>query len=253
MNAKSAETLFRCHRGGKHDGDDARIRKAIQFAEKDAGLKNKLDEQIAFDARATSAIGTICTRSSLIERIKEIEKPAGHAFNLRAMLRTPPVLAMLIALLVLAGLGIYFGLSRMEDFPGKDDAMRMIEITEEMTGVEMEPKTAKAGDIEDWLFAKGFEGYFVPPEFAELKTLGGRVFKQDGLPVAQIAMEKNAMLFYVFKADDFGVKVDPPDQWRQFQDDEWTAAIRSHEGICFMVAFRGTKADMQVFLASAGK
>lgn len=253
MNAKKAEALFRCHREGAHAGEDARIQKAIQFAEKDAGLKRKLDAQIAFDSRAAAAIGAICPRSSLIDRIKEMEKPAGHSFNLRSMLKTPPVLAMAIALLVLAGLGIYFGLSRMEDFPGREDAMRMIEITDEMTGVEMEPKTARAGDLEDWLFSKGFEGYFVPPEFAELKVLGGRVFKQDGLPVAQIAMEKNAMLFYVFRADDFGVKVDPPDHWRIFQDDEWTAAIRSHKGLCFMVTFRGTKADMQRFLATEGK
>lgn len=253
MNAKTAEILFRCHRGGQHGGDDARIQRAIQFAEKDAVLKMKLDEQMAFDSRAVSMIGMICTRSGLLERIAEIEKPESRPFQLRAMLLTPPVLAVGIALLVLAGWGIYFGWNRMEDFPGKGDAMRMIEVTEEMTGVEMDPKTAKAGDLEDWLFSKGFEGYFVPAELAELKVVGGRVFKQDGLPVAQIAMEKNAMLFYVFRADDFGVKVTPPDHWRIFHDDEWTAAIQSHNGMCFMVTFRGNKADMQNFLASEGR
>ncbi len=92
----------------------------------------------------------------------------------------------------------------------------------------------------------------MPAELSELKIVGGRVFKQDGLAVAQIALEKNSMLAYVFRADDFGVKISPPDRWRVFQDDEWVSAIQVHDGMCFMLTFRGSKADMQSFLANEG-
>src|SRR5205823_2263293 len=141
----------------------------------------------------------------------------------------------------------------MQNFPGRDSAMRMVEITDEMSGMELEPKVAKAGDLEDWLFSKGFDGYYVPPEFADLKTLGGRVFKQDGFPVAQVAIEKNSMLFYVFRAENFGVKIDPPEKWRIFEDEDWVAAVRAHDDTCFMLAFRGKRADMRNFLAAKGK
>ena len=151
------------------------------------------------------------------------------------------------------GVLIYFGLDWMENFPGKDAAQRMIDMTEEMTGIELEPKIAEAGSLEDWFFSNGYENFRMLPEFAHMKTVGCRVFRQDGYPVAQIAIENHNSLFYIFHADDFDVKLDPPERWKYFQQGEWTVAIRGDADTCFMVAFRGKRAEMKDFIAGLSK
>lgn len=252
MNAKTAESILRYFRGGRHDDSDPRIQKAVRFTEGNPELKARFEEQKAFDSRVASAIEAIEPPSDFVEKIQELRLSEGRPINWGAVLKSPAILSVGIALLVMLGWGIYIAMSRMEDFPGREATIRMIDINEDMSGVELEPKSAKVGELEDWLFSKGFDGYYVPAEFRDFKTLGGRVFKQDGFPVAQIAVEKN-MLFYAFHADDFGVSVTPADHWRIFQDDDWIAAVRSHEGACFMIAFRGKKADMRKFLATESK
>jgi hypothetical protein len=69
------------------------------------------------------------------------------------------------------------------------------------------------------------------------------------MPVAQVAVEDPNMVFYSFKADDFGVNIKPNDTWRVFEDGEWVAAVQQHDDDCFMVAFKGTRGEMEDFLA----
>ena len=129
--------------------------------------------------------------------------------------------------------------------------MRLVEINDAMSGMELEPKSAQLGNLEDWLFSKyGFEDFYVPPALDGFKTVGARVFKQDGDPVAQFAVEQNNMICYMFHADDLGVHLDPQDKWRVFVDDDWVAALQQHDDSCFMIAFRGTRAEMEKFLAT---
>lgn len=248
MNPETAELLIRCHRPATR-GADARIQKAVKAAGKNPELKARLETQMKFDEQCVSAIGAIELPAGLAERLGAAEQRP--PFDLKAAMRQPPFLAVVIALFVLAVWGVIYGWNRLQSFPGKDSAARLVEVNDEMTGMELEPKVAELGRLEDWFFSKyGFEHFYVPASVASLKTVGARVFKQDGVPVAQIAVERDNMICYAFHAEDLGVKIEPENQWRIFVDDEWAAAIQQHEDKCFMIAFRGKRAAMREFLTS---
>ena len=113
----------------------------------------------------------------------------------------------------------------------------------------MEAKTTEAGDLEDWFFSKGYEDFRMLPQFAAMAATGARVFKQDGHPVAQIALENHHAILNIFHAADFDVQLDPPERWRVFQQGDWAVAIRADNGAGFMLMFKGTQSDMEDFLA----
>lgn len=141
--------------------------------------------------------------------------------------------------------------NRAHSFVGEDSAKRMVEVNDDMTGMELEPKKGPAAALNDWFFDKyGFEDYYVPAGFENYQTVGARLFKQDDEPVAQVAIDENNMIFYSFKAEDFGVALPGNDQWQIFKDGEWVAALTQHDEECFMVAFRGSRSEMNRFLSA---
>ncbi len=251
MNTESAELFLRCHRPGVR-GTDPRIQRAVKIAQRDEQLKTQLDAQLAFDDQVAASIAALEVPDGLDARldkcVPEDERPR---LNFKTLVKQPPFLAVVFGLLVLASWGGFYALSRMQGFPGKEKAAALVEINDDMTGMELEPKSAEIGNLEDWFFSKyGFEDFYVPPALASYKTVGARVFKQDGVPVAQLAVEKNHMICYMFRAEDLGVKIAPDDKWRVFVDDEWVAAVQQHEEACFMIAFRGKRSEMNAFLAT---
>jgi hypothetical protein len=175
-------------------------------------------------------------------------KLTGKAFFLQ-----PVVLAIVIGAAVLLGWGGFTLWNNVHSFPGKESVMRMVEVNDEMTGMEMEQKKDSAGALNDWFFDKyGFEDYYLPPGFENYQTAGARLFKQDEEPVAQVAIPEHNMVFFSFKAEDFGLSL-PNDKWRTFADGEWIAAVVQHDEEAFMVTFRGSRGEMKALLKSKGK
>lgn len=252
MNLKNVQSLIRCHRPGRPELQDPAIQKAVRIAEGIPELKAALATQVEFDDRQADIIRGMAPDENFLNKIDETLEKLQKGFQWN-VLRQPPFLAGAVAILVLLFMLVYFGLDWLDSFPGKEAAQRMIDMTEEMTGIELEPKVTEAGNLEDWFFSNGYENFRMLPEFAHRKTVGCRVFRQDGYPVAQIAIEDHSLLLYIFHAEDFDVKLDPPERWRFFQQGEWTAAIRGDADTCFMVAFHGKKADMKAFLAGLAK
>lgn len=253
MNLKSAQSLIRCHRPGRPETQDAAIQKAVRIAEGMPDLKAALASQIEFDNRQADIIRGIVPDENFLNKIDDTFERLQKSFQWSA-LRQPPFLAGASAILVLLFVLVYFGPDWLDGFPGREAAEQMIEMTEEMTGIELEPKVTEAGNLEDWFFSNGYQNFRILPEFAHMKTVGCRVFWQHGCPVAQIAIENHSLLLYIFHAEDFDVKLEPPERWRLFQQGEWTVAIRGENtGTCFMAAFRGKKAGMKDFLASLEK
>ena len=250
MNSKTAEQYIQFHCGPGRENADARIRRALRFAANDDNLREKLDRQLDLDGRASEWITGIGLPTDLEDQFRAAEQPSTRSFSLRRALWQPPALAVIIALTVLLGWFIYSTVLSGDNFPGRDSVQQMLDSTSAMTGTEFDPKSAEAGLLGDWLFSQyGFENYFLPPELGHLKTAGCRVFKQDGFPVAQIAVLEHQSFLFVFGADDFGVKIHPADRWRVFQSDDWSVGILSHDDVCVMVAFHGTGEEMRRFLA----
>jgi len=228
---------------------DSTIRKALKFAAKSETLNKELELQLELDAHALKWIDGIALQDDLEQYfLADQEAPSTDGFNWKAAWRQPPFLALVIALLVL--FGCFFTLLRVDHFPGRETLQQLLDATDEMTGSELDPKITESGLLGDWLFSQyGFENYFVPEELGHLKTAGCRVFKLNGIPVAQIAIQKHASFLFVFQADDFGVKINPADQWHIFKMDDWSVAILAHKKNCVMLAFHGSQAQMRGFLA----
>ena len=98
---------------------------------------------------------------------------------------------------------------RLNSFEGADRISELLDTANNLTGDEFEAVETKAGDLQDWFFLKhGLEHYAVPKQFANIKTVGCRVFKFNGATVAQImAVTDKEVLFYMFPSNDLGIKV----------------------------------------------
>jgi hypothetical protein len=252
VKSDEATIYMQCHCAGLPGTEDPRIAKAVRAAAKDAALKTALAHQQELDRRNLGAVEQVMLPPAFLGRLAagqaSTARPTGKAFLLQ-----PVVLAIVIGALVLLGWGAYSLWNRAQDFPGKDSVIRMVEVNDEITGTDMEPKKDAAGALNDWFFDKyGFEDYYLPPGFENYQTAGARLFKQDDQPVAQVAVPDHAMVFFSFKAEDFGVAL-PNDQWRTFRDGDWVAAVVQHDEECFMVTFRGSAPDMEAFLQGLKK
>ena len=249
MNSKKADQFLPCYRAGQSDPGDSRIAKAVKVAGNDPVLKAKLEAQASFDSEAVEKIEKLEAPDSVLESMVTAEHPKARGANLRVF-KQPAFLSVGFAFLVMLGVLFYFTYNHINRFAGQERVMELLDTTEEMSGVELEPKVTQLGKLGDWLFSKGFENYQIPPEFAAYKTVGCRVFKQNGARVAQIAVEPNDLIFFIFQPADFGVRMRSRDGWRTFEQDDWAGAVRVWEGACVMIAMRGDKDDIERVLAS---
>lgn len=245
MNLKAAALFLACHREGV-ESPDSRIRKAAELAKKDPDLNQLLERQSGFDAKIFSQLAAVQPP----ERLEQIANAAEqHPLSLRNCLKNPVFLSGAVGCLLLIGVIVFFTLQNLSRFPGKDAVEEILSSADSMSGAELEPVHTEAGKLGDWFFLKyQSERYGVPSEFASWKAVGCRMFKLGGHPIAQIAVEDN-LIFFVFRAADFGVQL--PAQahpWHIFEQEGWAAAVRQDGENCFMMAFVGSRKEMEQLL-----
>ncbi len=254
MNAKSAQLFVAGLREKSRWPLDPRVEKACKVIEAKPELAAMLARQQALDVNALNVLERITAPENLQTTLAALPSLPPQKGDWKRQLFQPAILGVIFGLLLICGFGIYFWLTRTDSFPGLDAAQEMIAVTQSMTGNEMESVSKPAGEMGDWLFLKyGLENFAIPPDFAAFKTVGCRLLKQDGHPIAQIAAEPHHVLFYVFRSSDFGVVLKTPDHWHIFEQDDWVAALRDDGEMCFMVAFRGDEDAMNAFLSKESK
>lgn len=249
MNNDDAAALIPLHRPGRET--DSSTKKAVKIAEKDPVLSTQLASQVDFDGQLVGVINSIQAPDNLGRKLRaactqtDAKKPKlrSHAFN-------PAVLTAVLGVLLIVGFLAWTVMERMEKFPGRDAAERMLSTTSKMTGVELDTVSTTTGTMGDWFYMRGFEGFTLPTELRGLPAVGSRVFRIDGHAIAQIAVDTRQSIVYVFRASDFGVQIGENEPWRLIAYEGWAAALRRHGDVCSMVAFRGTKAEMHEFLAT---
>jgi hypothetical protein len=140
---------------------------------------------------------------------------------------------------------------RMNSFEGADRISDLLESANNLTGDEFEAVETNASNLQDWFFLKhGLEHYAVPKQFANIKTVGCRVFKFDGATVAQImAVTDKEVLLYMFPSRDLGIKI-RKGKWEIVEDDKWVGGVTGIDNTCFLVAFKGSKDEMKEFLST---
>jgi hypothetical protein len=170
--------------------------------------------------------------------------------NRRARPRTI-LLAVGVGLVATVCMVIFLISDRMNSFEGADRISELLDSANNLTGDEFEAVETKAGDLQDWFFLKhGLEHYAVPKQFANIKTVGCRVFKFNGATVAQImAVTDKEILLYMFPSNDLGIKI-RKGKWEIVEDDNWVGGVTGINDTCFLVAFKGNKDEMKEFLSS---
>jgi hypothetical protein len=155
-----------------------------------------------------------------------------------------------VGLLATCAMIVWMISDQMNSFAGSDRISQLLESANDLSGEEFEPVDMPAKDAEDWFFLKhGLDHFSVPPPFKEAHTLGCRVFKFNGTNVGQMmATSGKQMLFYLFPANEVGVKV-RNGKWKVVEDDKWVGAVTGMNDTAFVVAIQGSRDDMQQLLA----
>jgi hypothetical protein len=255
MNARTAEDLIRCYRPGKRA--DSRTEKAARFAQEDAELSKILSAQVQFDAQIVDVIHYIAPPENLREKLSELgEKPATEKTRRRSQWANPAVFTAILGVLLILGIVVFFVLDRLEKFPGRDEVETMLLGASKMTGAELETVSDTTGQLGDWFYMRGYEGYEAPAELAALPVIGSRVFKVEGRTVAQLAVGNTdalRCLIFQFHASEFGVQLPADGDWQVLTQDDWVGAIRQRGDHCLLIAFRGGKDEMKEFLKTLPK
>jgi hypothetical protein len=180
-----------------------------------------------------------------IEEEEEEEEPPK-----RARPRTI-LFAVGVGLLATICMVIFLISDRMNSFDGADRISELLDSANNLTGDEFEAVETKAGDLQDWFFLKhGLEHYAVPKQFANIKTVGCRVFKFDGATVAQVmAITDKEILLYMFPSRELGIRT-RKGKWEIVEDEKWVGGLTGVKDTCFLVAFKGNKDEMKEFLSN---
>ena len=167
--------------------------------------------------------------------------------------QNPAILATGIAVVVIAMVTIFHVVERMRAFPGETTARRLLSVAGSTHSMMLDPVKTDAGALSDFFFMKHrLAHYDVPPEFADFRTLGCRVFDdEEGQRVAQIWVVEKRMQFFLFPAER-----DPKtgaakefSGWRYVDQERWTGVVQERNGVCFMAALRGGERDLALYIS----
>jgi len=232
--------LLRVHR--PWGGDRSKVAKAVRAAQTNAELAAQIDADLQWHEEIE--------QFQIPEELASLNLAVPPKMDLRALVFQPAVLAIALALVVVVGVLVYMAQTRMGDFPGKDDVVALVEAEASANGPEFEE--IPPGKLDDWFVLKGFEGYAVPRKLQKAKVVGCRVFKHDGVLMAEVAFEKQNARMLVFQAADMKNGIEKGKR-HIFQQEEWAVAAWSEQENSYVVIFQGDSDDMPGFLRKAGK
>ena len=222
-----------------------RVRKADDFA-----------NQQAFDRALAALVQATPIPAEVEEWFSKETMVAPPRWTWKKTAQNPAILAIGIAVAVMAGIFIFHIMEHRHDFPGVETARKLLITASSSRSVLLDPVKTDAGALSDLFFMKHrLEHYDVPPEFADLRTLGCRVFvDEDSRRIAQIWVVEKRMQFFLFPAerDAKTGAVRGFSGWRYVDQEGWTGVVSQRNGVCFMAALRGPAKDLAPYI-SKGK
>lgn len=243
--------LLNCAPIGARQSADRSMRSAISRVDGSAEFVSQQN----FDRAMSDLVRLVPIPAESAEWFSEKDLVPASRWTWKKMVRNPAVLAISIAVAVIAGVFVFNFLSHLNDFPGSATARKLLAIAASTRPVMLDPVDAEAGTLSDLFFMKhGLERYDVPPEFADFRTIGCRVFDDDeSRRIAQIWVAEKRMQFFLFPAErdsKTGAALRFPG-WRYVHQEGWTGAVTEHSGVCFMAAVRGRGKDLGPYISKA--
>ncbi len=218
-----------------------RVRKSDEFA-----------HQRGFDRAVAGLAQAIPIPQEVTEWLSKETVVGAPKWSWKKTAQNPVVIAIGIAVGVIAGIFVFQVLEHMKEFPGKATARRLLNVASSAHTMMLDPVKTDAGALGDLFFMKHrLQHYDVPPEFADFRTLGCRVFDdEEGQRVAQIWLVEKRLQLFLFPAER-----DPKtgatrhfSSWRYVDQDRWTGVVSEHNGVCFMAAMRGDEKDLAPYV-----
>jgi hypothetical protein len=251
MNSKAARQILLCRRPTGQDDSDPLMKRALVVAAKDKSLGAELESQTAFDLACADDLEAIRLDSDAIAQIDESARAftARHGKG-RTQVGNHAAFAVGVGLLLVIILLVWMLLGRAGTFP--NEALKIAATGSKAIPNQFDSVEEKASELQDWFTLKGFDNFQVPAEFANFDVVGVRLFTVDNEPVAQALVPENVMYFYCFASQPFGINIVPEKSWRITEADRSVLAIREEKGMCFLIAFRGSKQDMKDLLEKTG-
>jgi hypothetical protein len=249
--SRRKRALLTCAPIGEERIRDRYMRSAVSRA----ADSNEFVNQQSFDRAVTALVRIIPIPSETAEWFPTKDLMSGSRWTWKKMVRNPAVLAIGIAVAVIAGVFAFQLFSRLNDFPGSATARKLLTVAGSTRSVMLDPVSADAGTLSDLFFMKhGLEHYDVPPEFADFRTIGCRVFEDDqSQRVAQIWVAEKRMQFFLFPAErdvKTGAVLRFPG-WRYVHQESWVGAVTEHNGVCFMAALHGPEKELAPYVPKA--
>src|SRR5205085_5863892 len=231
--------------------DDRALRVALHRARKTEEFALQQD----FDKAAAALVHAIPIPNEITEWMPTETFVAPSRRGWRKYAQQPAFIATGIAVVVIAVVLILQFVERMNRFPGEITARRLLTTASSTHAMMLDPVKTDAGALGDFFFMKHrLAHYDVPPEFADLKTLGCRVFDdEEAQRIAQIwVVEKNMQLFLFPAERDLKTgSVRHFTGWRYVDQDRWTGVVQERNGVCFMAAIRGDEKDLAPYVGKA--
>ena len=247
--SKRDKLLLHCAPIRDEQVDDRALRRAIHHARK----TEPYAVQQSFDKAAAALVQAIAIPKEITEWVPTETFIAPPRATWKKYVQNPVFLATGIAAIVIAVIVIFQLIDRLNRFPGEPTARRLLTTASSNKSMMLDPVKTNAGALGDFFFMKHrLVHYDVPPEFADLKTLGLRVFEdEEGQRVAQIWVVEKKMQFFLFPAER-DVKTGKAKEfsgWRHIEQEHWAGVVKEDGGVCFMAALRGSDKDLAPYVS----
>jgi hypothetical protein len=240
---------------GESAPSDRAMRSALETARTIPEAAATLTAQHQFDVALAGLVRQIPIPKEAEEWFVNASLLRGSKRNWRNTARHPAILATVLAVLVMAGIAIFFFFERLHEFPGSETAERLLGFAETAHHYQFEPLNTDAINLGDYFFVKfQLEHFDVPMQFADLRARGARVFEdEDGKRVAQVLLAAKGVQFFLYPAE----RGDPPRSsgtssraaWRYVGSDGWSGAVATRDGVCFMIVMRASEAELRSYLS----
>ncbi|MEY2481071.1 MAG: hypothetical protein QOI04_1998 [Verrucomicrobiota bacterium] len=251
-SARQERALTECAPISGDNAFDRAMRHAIQRAQNSKEDSERFANQQAFDRAIVDLVRKIPVPSEVEALFASEHLVPAVKRSWKKTAQHPAILSGLLAIIVIAGIALFNFLEHLNDFPGSATAHKLLIAASTTRTSQLDAVQTDAGALSDLFFMKyRLEHCDVPPEFAQFRTLGCRVFDdEDGHRVAQVMLiEKHMQLFF------FPVDKDPKtgrtpefSGWRYVSQENWIGAVQERDGICFMAAMRGREKDLASYL-----
>ena len=250
--------LLECAPISEAEPSDRAMRSALETARTIPEAAANLSAQHQFDVALADLVRRVEIPKEAEEWFVNAALIKGAKRSWKKTARHPAILATALAFLVLAGIAIFFFVERLHEFPGSETAKKMLVVASNARRSQFDRLNTDAINLGDYFFMKfQLEHFDVPMRFADFRASGARVFEdEDGHRVAQVLLAENGVQFFLYPSEKTEPPASPtsgPPVWRYVEDEGWAGAVEERDGVCFMIAMRGSEEELRSYLAERAR